>query len=308
MIRSRRGRSGMTLIEMLAAVVILMMMTVIIAQVFSAATRAASKGKGMGEIYQVARALERVMSRDIGGATPNFFSGGEAGRRFPMVGGMPPGPYQSDVHGVPATPAELAVMHRMLMGGSDYIAFSTANAGGTDKSVAKVFYVLRATGELVRVTYGDTNFTVMDYLVDAAENNVDWQDPWEMSLYEDRRVMAENVTRVKFSFLDRGTRPISDDAQTYANGVWSDEWEWTTSSPTAYPVNQRNYLPAAVKVEVQIVDRLWKIADGDRMTTRFSDPEGSDDELRPEEMYDSDDGESFQFIVELPLGMKRAGT
>ncbi len=288
----------MTLMEMLAAITVLMILTLILAQVFYSATQASARGKGLAEVYQVARALKNVTSRDISGATPDAFVSGENGLALGTVALLPPGPYSSDIY--PGTQSD-ATMRRMLMGGSDYLAFSSSNAATSDKAVSKVFYVLRASGEFVRIVHADTVFNDMNYLYDAQEklganvNNDDY-----VNEYEEQHVIAEGVERVKFSFLDRGAGPVS---QTAANlqGVWVGTWNLAA----------RQYLPAAVKVELQIVDHNWRTADDDAFTNRNFDPVRMQDPVNPlpeaGEMFDPDDGESFTFIIELPLGMKGPG-
>jgi hypothetical protein len=185
-------------------------------------------------------------------------------------------------------------MRRMLMGGSDYLVFASGSASSSDKAVAKVYYVLRETGQLIRVAHADTNFTNMDYAFDAIDHNYDPDVPADMDAYEETRIIAEGVERIKFSFLDRGMGPVSSDAYPYANGVWREDWNWSTKS----------YLPAAVKVEIQLVDHLWRLVDGDKITNRAFDAQQTDDLLRASEQFDPDDGEPFTFIVDVPLGMK----
>lgn len=299
----------MTLIEMLAAITILMIMTGILAEVFYQSTAASSKGKGMAEVFQVDRALKSLISRDLSGCTADAFSAGENGFYVDPVHNLPPGPYESNVaalaaFGWPAVgPAAgspgAATMRRMLMGGSDFLAFTSANASQADKSVSKVFYILRETGELVRIVSADTGFNNMDYRQDAISKGVDTASPIALANYEDARVVAENIQRVKFSFLDRGKGPISDDAQTYADGAWLDSWDW----------GRKPYLPAAVKVQMNVVDHLWKTADDDNVSNRGYDPAAttSDDDNRASERFDPDDGEPFSFIVDLPLGMTANG-
>ncbi|MHC4712816.1 MAG: type II secretion system protein [Planctomycetota bacterium] len=289
---ARKRRSGMTLVEMVAAVAILLMIAAILAQVFYLAARAASRGKGLAQIYQVSRALEAAMSKDLVGATPDFFASGENGTRTTFLIGIPPGPYAEALSGAPFTAAR---MRRMLMGGSDYLSFTSASASGNYRGVAKVFYILRASGEFVRVTYADTSFTLMDYLIGAVEQGVDdLNNDTLLGTYEERRVMAENVQRVKISFLDRYTGPVSADAISYAYGVWLDDWDW----------NRKAYLPTAVKIELQIVDRRWVLADDDLISNRDFPTDETDDDFRACERFDADDGEAFRFIVNLPLGMK----
>lgn len=288
---SRKRQSGMTLIEMVAAVAILLMIAAILAQVFYLASRAASRGKSLAEIHQVARALETVISKDVIGATSDFLASAENGARIDYVLGMPPGPYAEALTGAPFVDD---AMRRMLMGGSDYLAFTSSNASGNYKGVAKVFYVHRASGEFVRVTYGDTIFSLMDYLVGPREQGIiDLDNDTLLNGFEEQRVMAENVARVKFSFLDRNKGPVSDDAISYGYGVWLDDWDW----------NRKPYLPAAVKVEIQIVDNRWVLQDEDMLSNRFFSPLETDDDFRASENFDADDGESFRFIVNLPLGM-----
>lgn len=289
----RTRQRGMTLIEMMTAVVILLIMTGIVAQVFYQATKAAGKGKALGEVYQVSRALQSLLTRDISGATPDFFAGGENGEyvRF-MSSSLPPGPYAEALSGAPFGNYH---MQRMLMGGSDYLVMTSSGAAGSHKGVAKVFYVLRATGELVRVTYADANFTLMDYLLGAVERNVDLSsDLPQLTTYEEQRVVAENVTRVKFQFLDRSTGGISEDGLSYAYGVWLDRWDW----------NQKDYLPAAVKIELQLVDHFWTLRDDDLILNKNFKSGQDLDALRASENFDPDDGENFRFIVNIPLGMK----
>jgi len=286
----RRRSKGMTLVEMLAAVGILIMLTVILAQVFTQATRATSKGKGMGEIYQVARALHSVFERDLSGATPDFFACDENGARTEYVFGLPPGPYSSGLTGAPFTDA---AMRRMLMGGSDYLILTSSNAAGHDSGVAKVFYVLRSTGQLLRVAYADTSFVWMDYLTGAVEENVDLSSDAALGAWEDTRIIAENVQRIKFSFLDRSQGPVSADGVAYGYGLWRDTWDW----------NANSHLPAAVKVELQLVDHLWAISDEDQVTNRGFDYTWANDAVQAVENFDADDGESFRFMIHLPLGM-----
>lgn len=286
----RRRRSGMTLVEMLAAVGILVMITTILAQVFAQASKAAAKGKGMGEMYQVARAIESLMERDLTGATPDFFACAENGGRIEWVGGLPPGPYSSGLSGQPFSDSH---MRRMLMGGSDYLALTSANAAGSDQGVAKVFYVLRATGELIRVSYRDTSFSWMDYLIGAVQQGVDLNSAASVGAWEERRVVAENIQRLQFRFLDRWTGPISRNGPAYAHGVWVEDWDW----------NDNPYLPAAVEVEIHLIDHLWAISDDDQVTNRYFDPTATDDNLRACEAFDADDGESFRTVINLPLGM-----
>ena len=286
----RRRHSGMTLVEMLAAVGILVMITTILAQVFTQATRAASKGKGMGEMYQVARAIESLMERDLSGATPDFFACAENGGWIRFVGGLPPGPYSSGLSDAPFTDSQ---MRRMLMGGSDYLALTSANAAGNDQGVAKVFYVLRATGELIRVSYRDTSFNWMDYLIGAVQQGVDLNSAAAVGAWEERRVVAENIQRLQLRFLDRSNGPVSRNGAAYAHGLWVEEWDW----------NAKPYLPAAVEVELQLVDHLWTMQDEDQVTNRFFDPTDPDDNLRACESFDADDGESFRSVISLPLGM-----
>ncbi len=291
----RRHQTGMTLIEMLAAVAILVMLTAILAQVFAQATRASSRGRGMGEIYQKARALQSVFERDLSGATPDFFACGENGMESLytwdlQVYSLPPGPYS---YGLSGRPFADATMRRMLMGGSDFLVLTSSNAAGYDKGVGKVFYVLRATGQLIRVSYPDTSFARMDYLMGAIERGVDINSDLELGAYEDARIVAENVQRVKFSFLDRGHGAISRDGVRHAQGQWVDDWNWTT----------KRYLPAAIKVDLHLVDRQWVISDGDAVSNRYFEYFEEADDLRAVENFDANDGESFRFIISLPLGM-----
>ncbi len=295
--RSNTRRAGMTLIEMLAAITVLMMMTVILAQVFLQASRAAGRGKAVAEIYQVDRALASLMAKDFSGATPDFFESRENGLVVNGMGkvifGIPPGPYHTALGGFSAPE-----MRRMLMGGSDYIVLSSASAANRDKAVAKVYYVLRETGQFVRIADPDTVFADMDYVYDALEHNVDIDDAAEMDGYEEMRVIAENVTRVKFSFLDKGTGPIGKNADRYAAPVWVDKWEWDDNG---------GYLPAAVKVELHLVDHRWQTADDDELNNRNFDPLTISDGLRASERFDPEDGEAFTFVVDLPLGTKGPG-
>jgi type II secretory pathway pseudopilin PulG len=281
----------MTLIEMLAAVAILLMIAAILAQVFYLASRAASRGKALAEIHQIGRALETVMSKDMIGATSDFMASAENGTRIDYLIGLPPAPYVSSLSGAPFSDDR---MRRMLMGGSDYLAFSSSTASANYKGVAKVFYVLRASGELVRVTYGDTDFTLMDYLMGPSLQGItDLTNDGLLNTFEERRVMAENVERLKFSFLDRSTGPISADGVSYGYGVWVDDWDW----------NRKPYLPAAIKVELQVVDHRWVMQDEDAVSNRFFSPLETNDDARASERFDADDGESFRFIVNIPLGM-----
>lgn len=314
--RTVAKQSGMTLMEMMAAVTVLMILTAIIAQVFFSATQASSKGKALAEVYQVARALKNVMARDFSGATPDAFMSAENGLAMPFVSGLPPGPYSMDLFPTPpySGSQQDAFMRRMLMGGSDYAAFTSANAATSDKAVAKVFYVLRASGELVRIVHADTVYTAMNYSFDAMEKiGSDVNNPIVFEDYEAQHVLAPGIRRMKFSFLDRGQGPVSTSAGTLG-GVWVDSWDW----------DARRYLPAAVKVELQIVDHLWNISDGDVLTGRNFDPARMDDDFltnttgapppdgladNPEagELFDPDDGEPFTFIIDVPLGMKAPG-
>jgi type II secretory pathway pseudopilin PulG len=277
----------MTLIEMMAAVGILLLMTGIISRVFYQATKASSRGKALGEIYQVTRALETVIARDLSGATPDFFASGENSRYVKHVWPTPPpGPYSSTLSGAPFSDAD---MTRMTMGGSDFLVFTSTNAAGNYRGVAKVFYVLRASGELVRVAYPDTTFNFMDYLrdpimLDTAEKR---------AVYDERHVVAENVEAFRVSFLDRSTGAISEDGPAHAYGVWRENWDW----------NEKAYLPAAVKIELQVVDNNWVINDGDNVSNKKFDPTWNDDNIRASENFDPDDGENFRIVVNIPLGM-----
>jgi len=290
----------MTLVEMLAAITVLMMLTAILAEVFLQASKAAAKGKSLAEIYQVDRALRGLMVKDFAGATTDFFESRENGLVVNAVDAkafildMPPGPYSDKQYGVGLSDAR---MRRMLAGGSDYLVFTSGTASGSDKAVCKVYYALRETGQFVRVTHADTTFTDMDYAYDAAEQNVNIESPEAMDSYEETRVIAENVGRVKFEFLDMGNGAIGSNAQAYAKGVWVDDWEWYT----------RPHLPAAVKVELQLVDHLWNLQDGDQLTNKDFNPETTDSQLRASEMFDPEDGEAFTFVVYVPLGTKAAG-
>ena len=284
----RREKRGMTLVEMLTSVTILMIMISILSQVFSSAGRAANKGRAMVEIHQVGRAIDRLLANDLSGATSDYFVGGENGRD--PIPFFPDGPYHSAIHAAPSTDE----MNRMLAGGSDYLAFKSTTAGGGDKAVAYVYYCLRASGELIRVT--DVTGGQPLYDGDAFSKNVDPNSAYEMNAYEERRVVAENVERVKFSYLDRGTGAMSSEdangAYTNSYGVWRNNWD-------------QSYLPAAVKIEVRTVDRKWILADTDRIAKRAAyNRLTTTDSLRPEEMFDADDGEDFSFIVALPLAMQ----
>lgn len=295
---ARKRSNGMTLIEMVAALSVLMIMTLIMAQVFFQAARASAKGKGLGEIYQVGRALQRLVAKDLSGATPDFFAGAENGSRVYRVVGLPPGPYHTTLTSTPPPlPYPAPHMRRMLMGGSDYLAFTSSNAGGASKAVSKVFYCLRESGELVREAYTDTKFDLMDYLTGAYIDNRDLDNPADLNDYEEHRVVAENIQRVKFSYLDRNQGPICENAPAYAEGVWLDRWDW----------NDKPYLPTAVKVELQLVDHLWKLKDEDQLGAHQFDFLNLTDDLRAPEMFDPDDGDSLRFIVHLPLGMKSQG-
>ena len=294
--RAKRTR-GMTLIEMLAAITVLMILMAILAEVFLQATRAAGQGKALAEVYQVARALRTVLARDLSGATTDFLESKENGIIAPTsrIWGLPPGPYHSALSLAPTFTA--ADMRRMLAGGSDYLVLVSSSASSADKAVAKVFYVLRETGQLIRVAHRDTVFTNMDYAMDAFDRGTVIDDPNQMDLYEETRIIAGNVGRVKFSFLDRADGPVSQEAQVYAGGLWVNDWDW----------NVKQYLPSAVKVELQLVDHLWKTSDGDAISNRDFSPQQTDDNLRAGEFFDPDDGEPFMFIIDLPLAMRRTG-
>lgn len=300
----RKRTSGMTLIEMMAAITVLMILTAILAEVFFQATQATAKGKGLAEIYQVARALKSLLAKDISGATPDCLTSAENGLTLSPAYGLPPGPYNEPQYqtGVLSD----ADLRRMLMGGSDYLVLTSSNASSADKAVAKVYYVLRASGEFIRVVNADTVFAIMDYRYDAIEEGVDVDDPFEMEAYEEQHVIAENVRRVKFSFFDRGRGPISETAAANANGNWVDSWDWVA----------KPYLPMAVKVEIQLVDGLWKTTDDDAVSNRFFDATKMDkdldgtpglDQAEAGELFDADDGEAFSFIVDIPLGMRSSG-
>ena len=87
----------------------------------------------------------------------------------------------------------------------------------------------------------------------------------------------------------------------YASRAWVEDWDW----------NEKRHLPVAVKVQLQLVDHLWNMADGDRISNKNFDPiapASSIDELRPSEMFDPEDGEPFSFIIDLPLGMRGPGS
>ena len=99
---------------------------------------------------------------------------------------------------------------------------------------------------------------------------------------------------MKFQFLDRSTGGISEDGLSYAYGVWLDRWDW----------NQRDYLPAAVKIELQLVDHFWTLRDDDLISNKNFKSNQDLDDLRASENFDPDDGENFRFIVNIPLGMK----
>jgi len=303
---ARKRPEGMTLVEMLAAISVLMILMLILAQVFSSAGRAASRGKAVAEVYQVARAVTALVSRDLAGATPDFLTSQENGYHSPTVRDLPPGPYHTALSYAPAGPilpgtAKEALMRRMLMGGSDYVALSSSSASPSDKAVCKVFYVLRATGELVRIVHEDTEFTDMDYSADAQVRLVDTADPVAMANYEDAHVVAENVERIKFSFLDKGTGGISDLGRNYAAGTWVDNWDWDD------PTSGKRYLPSAVKVQVQLVDSRWTTANDNRISNRGYNSSQLYDKLVSSEMFDPDDGEGFSFIVDMPLGARGAG-
>lgn len=294
MVRARITR-GMTLVEMLAAITVLMILTAILAEVFYQASKAASTGKSLAEAYQVSRALRNVLAKDISGATPDFFESQENGYVSPgsAVFAMPPGPF-CEAFGVAPGAAE---MRRMLMGGSDFLIITSSGAAGVDKSVAKVFYVLRESGQLIRISHNDTVFTSMDYDLDAYDHGVDVDTAADMDLYEEKRIVAQNVERIKFSFLDRQTGPVSNLAYDYADSRYVENWTWA----------EKGHLPVAVKVELQIADHLWKTADDDRLTNKDFDPLVTTDGLRADEMFDPDDGEVFTFIIDLPLAMRASG-
>jgi hypothetical protein len=284
----RKHSSGMTLIEMLAAITVLMILTGILAEVFFQATKASSQGKAVAEVYQVGRAIRTILARDLSGATTNYFESRENGiiAPFSNVLGLPPGPF---------TQPE---MRRMLAGGSDYLMFTTASAAA-DRGVCKVYYVLRETGQLVRIVDPDPDYQHMDYVYDAlSEHGVDIGSPSAMDRYEEMHVLAENVARLKVSFLSRGNGPVSWEGVEYANGNWVEDWDW----------NEKRHLPAAVKVQLQLVDHLWNTANGDRLSNKNFNAQQTDDNLRASEFFDSDDGEPFAFIVDLPLGMRGPGS
>jgi prepilin-type N-terminal cleavage/methylation domain-containing protein len=288
--RAKELQSGMTLIEMLAAISVLVILMAILAEVFLAASKAAAQGRSLAEIYQVDRALRSLMARDLSGAPTEsqpFFESRENG----LVGlnsrlaGLPPGPYS--LAGYPA--ALPAQMNRMLMGGSDYLVFTSCSVSRSDKGAATVFYVLRESGQFIRVSFsGVSDFVHYGY--NARENGKDPYLDGEMNDYEETRVIAENVERVKFSFLDRGTQPL------YVNGVWVDDWDWAS----------KGYVPAAVKVELQLVDHLWNLSNGNKLSNKDFDPTDPTkvDDLRASETFDPDDGEAFTFIVDIALGTK----
>lgn len=311
-----RRESGMTLIEMLAAITVMMILTAILAEVFLAATTASAKGKAMAEVYQTGRALKAVMTRDFAGATPDFFVGSDNGfvpqssNGVFEVNDLPPGPYSSVQYGAFLATLSAAdrdaTLRRMLMGGSDYIAFTSSSATSSDKPVAKVFYVLRASGQLIRVVHSDTVFNDMDYAYEAIANppasvlNFNWQSPAHMDIFEQTRMIAEGVLRLKFSYLDLGKDgPLSGDASKNAMGKWVDSWDWSASK----------YLPAAVKVQFQLIDGKWKLASDDASAAKTFDVLKMGQAGVPEagEVFDPNNGKPFTFIVDLPLGTRQSG-
>lgn len=296
--RRTKKTTGMTLVEMLAAMTVLMILTAILAEVFYQASKAASTGKALAEAHQVSRALRNVLAKDLSGATPDFFESQENGYLSAdvnwAIAGLPPGPYCGPLAGGPFTVPE---MRRMLMGGSDFLVLTSSGAAGADKSVAKVYYVLRETGQLIRISHNDTIFSSMDYALDAYDHGVDILRAADMDLYEEKRIIAQNVQRVKFSMLDKRDGPVSSLAYGYADPRYVDNWSWS----------EKRYLPVAVKVELQIADHLWNTADDDRFTSKNFDPLVTDDGLRASEMFDPDDGEVFTFVIDLPLAMRASG-
>jgi type II secretory pathway pseudopilin PulG len=327
----------MTLIEMLAAVTILMLLSAILAQVFLQASEASARGRALAEVYQVARALKAVMARDLEGATTDCFVGAENGLTVTPVGDLPPGPYNIPQYGLPpsvpppgAVPASGAprdaLMNRMLMGGSDYLAFTSSNAGGADKPVAKIFYCLTAAGDLIRVVHADTVFSDMDYAYEAIANpprsivnsgqTFDSTNPIHMLAFDRDHVIAQNVLRLKISYLDCGKGgPLLDQGAKSACGSWVDAWDWNSKG---------KYLPTAVKVQLQLVDHQWKLGGANAVVGRTFNPvkmgadimnnttgafvsDGIPDSPEAGELFDPNNGEAFTFIIDVPLGMRGAG-
>jgi len=323
---ARRHQSGMTLIEMLAAVTILLLLSAILAEVFLQASNASSKGRALAEVYQVARALKAVMARDLEGATTDCFVGAENGFIIPPVADLPPGPYNTAQYAFPAPTSDRDLMRRMLMGGSDYLAFTSSNAGGGDKPIAKVFYCLTASGDFIRVVHADTVFTDMDYIYEAIANpprlivgqgqTFDYTNPTHMLAFDRDHVIAQNVLRLKFSYLDCGKGgALSETGAMSACGAWVDAWDWSLKG---------KYLPTAVKVQLQIVDHQWKLggdnaavgktfnpvnmgADTKNNATKAAGADGIPDSPEAGDLFDPNNGEAFTFIIDLPLGMRGAG-
>ena len=74
----------------------------------------------------------------------------------------------------------------------------------------------------------------MDYAYDAVDNppagipGFSIANPAHMDAYEQSHVIAENILRMKFSYLDRGAGgPFSDGAAASVQGAWEDSWDWS---------------------------------------------------------------------------------
>ncbi len=249
----RCHQAGFTLVEMLATVALLALLGWIVYFVFLSAQVVASESRALGNVYQTARGIFKVMEADLEGAWLRRDSSTDFAVSPPSVGLIfYSNPYTDgsgnerfttkidklELADVKPTTTVWDVPNQqpLILHNHGLVFLTTVSPeGGQDRAQARVMYILKAGGDLVRgVQYDDvfipTDPGFLDYDLATATGEKDY-------------VIAHQVTALQLRFLDK----------------YQDKWDNNWQTGGAF----KRYLPRAVEVRIRIRDPRGRIRSAD---------------------------------------------
>lgn len=244
----RRGTAadGFTLVEMLAAVALLAILAWIVFYVFMSAQTVSSNSNALREAHQVARGILKVMQSDISGAWLRRDQYTNLSVIPPRIGLIFYSDKNSELDDKIDNPPALKETTNYWDVESDsqkswdndglVLLTTVSPAGGEDRCQAKVMYVLKENGDLLRGVQFDEVLDDLDYSKATAGS-------------EGNYVIGRGVTVLQFRFLSKDLD----------GGKWWDYWEDIWKDGSAF----ERYLPGAVEVRLRVRDRKGLIKSKD---------------------------------------------
>jgi len=251
----RTGAGGFTLVEMLAAVALLAILGYIVSYVFMSAQAVSSDSNALREAHQVARTIFKVMESDITGAWLRRDQATKPWLIPPNVGLVFYSDKNSELdnHIKNLLPLKTTTSYWDKEAGSQeslenyglVLLTTVSPEGGENACQAKVMYLLKENGDLVRglqvdeeLDPGDPRFLDYEWAITPIEKQRGQADP---DPREGEFIIGRGVTVVRFRFFTK--YPDGGEWWDY----WADDWKDGAGF--------RRYLPRAVEVRLRVRDR-----------------------------------------------------